>query len=172
MYQGGASVIFGDSPQGEQDGRMPILGSDHRDLKGRRLDFHNPPLRQTDRSVERLQDYYIVQLLGEDRLNERKSFVSLDCMTWAQLPTVHPVIAASARLIRKRFSGNMGNEFLVTEPGPSKDEAPVDLPEEAVAMRQIEEQDGGGTIITTTIKEEQVRSCDLIASSFLIVRLK
>eukprot|EP00035_Acanthoeca_spectabilis_P021108 m.436369 g.436369 ORF g.436369 m.436369 type:complete len:292 (-) comp17966_c0_seq1:129-1004(-) len=101
------------------------------------------------------KDYYIVQLLGEDRLNERKSFVSLDCMTWAQLPTVHPVIAASARLIRKRFSGNMGNEFLVTEPGPSKDEAPVDLPEEAVAMRQIEEQDGGGTIITTTIKEEQ-----------------
>jgi hypothetical protein len=97
-----------------------------------------------------------VQLLGEDRLNERKSFVSLDCMTWAQLPVVHPVIAASANLIRKRFSGNMGNEFVVTEPGPTKEEAPIDLPDEAIAMRQIEDQDGGGTTVTTTIKEEQV----------------
>mmetsp|Transcript_3769 Transcript_3769/g.9478 ORF Transcript_3769/g.9478 Transcript_3769/m.9478 type:complete len:292 (+) Transcript_3769:77-952(+) len=107
------------------------------------------------RIVGTSKDYYIVQLLGDDMLNDRKSFVSLDCMTWAQLPTVHPVIAASAKLIRKRFTGNMGNEFVVTEPGPSKDEAPVDLPEEAVAMRQIDAQDGGNTIITTTIKEEQ-----------------
>jgi len=98
-----------------------------------------------------------VQLLGEDYLTERKAFVSMDCMTWAQLPTVHPVIASSAKLIRKRFSGNMGAEFTVTEPGPSKDEAPIDLPSEAKAMRQVEEQDGGGTLITTTIKEEQVR---------------
>jgi len=96
-----------------------------------------------------------VQLLGEDYLTERKAFVSMDCMTWAQLPTVHPVIASSAKLIRKRFSGNMGAEFTVTEPGPSKDEAPIDLPSEAKAMRQVEEQDGGGTLITTTIKEEQ-----------------
>lgn len=100
------------------------------------------------------KDYYIVQVVGKDRLAERKSFVSLDCMTWAQLPVVHPVIAESAKLIRKRFTGNMGNEFVVTEPGPSKDEAPTDLPEEVQAMRSVEEQDGGSTIVTTTIKEE------------------
>jgi hypothetical protein len=50
--------------------------------------------------------------------------------TIQQLPVVHPVIAASAKRIRKRFTGNMGNEFVVTEPGLTKDQPPLELPAE------------------------------------------
>jgi hypothetical protein len=35
-----------------------------------------------------LQDYYIVQLVDQDRLSTRKAFVSVDCMTWAQVSMI------------------------------------------------------------------------------------
>jgi len=114
------------------------------------------------RVVGTAKDYIIVQVVGEDRLTSRKSFYSMDCTTWAQLPEVHPVIAASAKLIQKRFTGNPSHEFTVSEPGPSKAEAPVDLPAEVKALQTIEEKEEGATI--TTIISEDKRLAAVVAA--------
>lgn len=102
-------------------------------------------------------NYFIAQGLGaevEIKPEGRKLFYSQDCVTWAQLPEVHQVIANSAKKIRKRFTGTASNEFTVSEPGPSADEAPVDLPAEVAALRKTASQEDGVTI-TTTISEDK-----------------
>jgi len=99
-------------------------------------------------------DYFICQGFGKQALTDRKSFYSMDCLNWAQLPTVHPVIAASAKLIKGRFTGSASNEFTVTEPGPSADEAPVDLPDDVKALRSVDQKEEGSTV-TTTIAEDK-----------------
>lgn len=99
-------------------------------------------------------DYYICQGYGDSALSDRKSFYSVDCMNWAQLPTIHPVIAASAKLITSRFTGSASNEFTVTEPGPSAGDAPVDLPDEVKALRTVDEKEEGSTV-TTKVSEDK-----------------
>jgi radial spoke head protein 9 len=99
-------------------------------------------------------NYYVAQGFGKSQLTDVKNFYTHDCISWAQLPEVHPVIAASAQRIRTRFTGSASNEFVVSEPGPSADEAPVDLPDDVKAMRSTEEKEDG-TTITTTISEER-----------------
>lgn len=98
--------------------------------------------------------YYIAQGLGKSQLGDRKSFYTQDCVTWAQLPAVHPVIVNSSKKIKKRFTGTASHEFLVQEPGPSADEAPVDLPADVALLRKEQETETGVTI-TTTITEEK-----------------
>ena len=52
----------------------------------------------------------------------------MDCIHWAQLPQVHPIIAKSCAKIRGRFTGNPSHEFTVTEAGPAKNEERPELP--------------------------------------------
>eukprot|EP00040_Diaphanoeca_grandis_P040117 m.261309 g.261309 ORF g.261309 m.261309 type:complete len:290 (-) comp41853_c0_seq1:200-1069(-) len=98
--------------------------------------------------------YHIAQGIGASELTDRKSFYSKECAKFAELPYVHEVIAASAKKIRTRFTGSASKEFVVTEPGPSASEEPVDLPAEVSALRQTETTEDGETI-TTTITEDK-----------------
>jgi len=105
------------------------------------------------------QDYYIAQGFGENEVTDRKSFYSVmetgdqrDGVTWAELKKVHPVLAATARKITKRFTGNPGDEEPVTEPGPDPQSPPLDLPQELKEMRKTESSDGS-SYVTTQVKE-------------------
>lgn len=99
-------------------------------------------------------NYYIAQGFGKSKFSSSKAFYTHDCISWAQLPDIHPVIAASAQRIKTRFTGSASNEFVVSEPGPAADEAPVELPDEVKAIRTTEVKEDG-TTITTTISEEK-----------------
>ncbi len=59
---------------------------------------------------------------------------SLDCVTWAQLPSVHAVTLASCNRLNARFTGSPSHEYTVTEPGPSASDAPLDLPREVCPL--------------------------------------
>lgn len=101
------------------------------------------------------RDYYIAQAYGANELTDRKTFYSTDhCVSWLELPQVHPVIAKSAGKLSVRFTGNATHEYTVTEPGPAASDEPVDLPAEVAAMRTTETKDAG-TEVTTKIKEDQ-----------------
>lgn len=101
------------------------------------------------------RDYFIAQGFGQNQVTDRKSFYSTDhCVTWLELPKVHPVTAASARRLTVRFTGNATYEYTVTEPGPSPSDAPLDLPPDVEKTRQKTQNDDGSEI-TTTIKEDQ-----------------
>lgn len=106
------------------------------------------------RIIGTARDYFIAQGVGENELTDRKTFFSTDCVLWAQLPVVHPVIAASAKRIKTRFTGTASTESFVTEPGPSENEAPLDLPADVSACRKSETKDEG-VVVTTVIIEEK-----------------
>ena len=53
----------------------------------------------------------------------------MDCITWAKLLDVHPVIAASCQRISTRLVGNPSNEYTVQEKEEERD-APSGLPQE------------------------------------------
>eukprot|EP00730_Choanoeca_flexa_P011870 TRINITY_DN2870_c0_g1_i1.p1 TRINITY_DN2870_c0_g1~~TRINITY_DN2870_c0_g1_i1.p1 ORF type:complete len:146 (+),score=14.65 TRINITY_DN2870_c0_g1_i1:59-496(+) len=74
-------------------------------------------------------DYFIAQGYNDDPF-QRKSFMSLDCIHWAQLPELHEILIKAAASIRTRFTGNPAHEYTVQEAGPNADEARPDLPDE------------------------------------------
>lgn len=113
------------------------------------------------------KDYFIAQgVSGTDPIfSPRKSFVSLDCVTWAQLPEVHPTLAASALKIRARFTGNLSNEYSVVEAGPGPEQAQEQLPEEVDALRRTENKEDGTTQITTVITEDRRLAATVAAIS-------
>lgn len=101
------------------------------------------------------RDYYVAHGYGDDELREKKAFYSVDnCVTFLELPKIHPVTAASAQRISSRFTGTSTHEYTVKEPGPAPDSAPLDLPAEVESSRTIEESDGVSEL-TTVIKEDQ-----------------
>jgi len=76
-------------------------------------------------------DYYIAQAYATaDALSPATTFYSQDCVSWAMLQPVHPVLAAACGRVRTRFTGNPSTEVLVTEPGPGPEEARPELPAE------------------------------------------
>lgn len=113
------------------------------------------------------KDYFIAQgLQGSDPVGSpRKSFVSLDGVTWAQLPEVHPVLAASALRIRTRFTGNLSHEYSVVEPGPTPDQPHQRLPEDVESLRKQETKEDGSTQVTTTVAEDKRISATVAAIS-------
>eukprot|EP00056_Hartaetosiga_gracilis_P010234 m.150058 g.150058 ORF g.150058 m.150058 type:complete len:298 (-) comp13277_c0_seq5:2228-3121(-) len=84
-----------------------------------------------------------------------KTFYSVDCIRWAQLPEMHQVIINSCKRIKGRFTGNPSHEFTVSEPGLSSEEERPSLPEEVEAIRHEETVGDGSTVVTTTISEEK-----------------
>eukprot|EP00051_Salpingoeca_urceolata_P017620 m.242255 g.242255 ORF g.242255 m.242255 type:complete len:172 (+) comp19006_c6_seq6:298-813(+) len=65
------------------------------------------------------RDYLVAQgFAAADPLVPAKSFYSTDGVTWAQLPEVHPMLAATCNRINNRFTGNPSHEYTVTEPAP------------------------------------------------------
>lgn len=101
------------------------------------------------------KDYYIAQGLGADPVSDRKSFYSTDhCVSWMQMPDVHPVTQASAKRITTRFTGTASHEYTVTEPGPSPTDPQPDLPAEVAKTRSTEQSSDDSTVVTTTITEE------------------
>jgi len=100
--------------------------------------------------------YHVAQGIGANELNDRKYFYSKECAKFAELPFVHPVICASAKRIKTRFTGSASKEYVVTEPGPDVSEAPVNLPAEVEALRQSETTDDGTTISTTITEEKRL----------------
>ncbi|EGD80944.1 hypothetical protein PTSG_01527 [Salpingoeca rosetta] len=81
-------------------------------------------------------DYHIAQGSNDDGY-ATKSFYSMDCIRWAQLPEIHPVLAKSCAKIRGRFTGNPSHEFTVE------------------AIRSEETKGDGSIVVTTTITEEK-----------------
>lgn len=75
-------------------------------------------------------DYYIAQGFGAEAMATPTTFYSQDCVNWAMLQTVHPVLAATCARIRTRFTGNPSTEVQVVEPGPSPEQAKPDVPAE------------------------------------------
>jgi hypothetical protein len=55
---------------------------------------------------------------------------SMDCVKWAQLPEIHPVVMKSCSLLRGRFTGSPSYETTVQESGPAADEERPELPED------------------------------------------
>eukprot|EP00039_Didymoeca_costata_P001664 m.54142 g.54142 ORF g.54142 m.54142 type:complete len:300 (+) comp10905_c0_seq2:128-1027(+) len=101
------------------------------------------------------RDYYIAQGFGKDELKEKKGFYSVDnCVSFLELPKLHPVTAASAQRITTRFTGTATHEYTVKEPGPSESDPPLDLPPDVEASRITDDNDGSPTV-TSTIKEDQ-----------------
>ena len=98
-----------------------------------------------------VRDYYIAQASHDSPIVGKKSFYrygcaanaalgclvaffaysislrSLDCVKWAQLPSVPTAFAVAASKIRSRFTGNPSHEYTVIESYPGN--AP-DVPEE------------------------------------------
>lgn len=108
------------------------------------------------------QDYYIAQGYYENEVTERKSFYSSNGgVTWAELKVVHPVLAATAKRITKRFVGDPGDVEVVTEPGPSPSDPPLDLPADVKEIRKVDTSDGT-SIVTTQVKEE-IRLATIVA---------
>lgn len=65
----------------------------------------------------------------------------MDCIKWAQLPPIHPVLQKSCSLVRGRFTGSPSYETTVQETGPSTEEERPELPEE-VRVRETSEKNG------------------------------
>jgi radial spoke head protein 9 len=107
-------------------------------------------------------DYYIAQGYNDDPFT-RKTFMSVDCIKWAQLPDAHPVLVKAASSIRTRFTGNPSHEYTVKETGPASDEERPNLPAEVAAMRKEETTSDGAVVITTTLSEER-RLAAVVAS--------
>lgn len=89
-------------------------------------------------------------------------FYTQDCVNWAQLQPVHPVLSATCSRIRTRFTGNPSTEVTVVEPGPSADVARTDgsdavppMPSDLVAARKEETKEDGSLTITTTVTEDR-----------------
>lgn len=83
------------------------------------------------------RDMFIAQgYAGKDEFAAPTAFYSTDCVTWAQLPVVHPVIAATAEKINGRFSGDPAREYVISEPMPA--DPPTNLPDE------VRRERGGG----------------------------
>eukprot|EP00055_Hartaetosiga_balthica_P005145 m.14643 g.14643 ORF g.14643 m.14643 type:complete len:297 (-) comp4347_c0_seq1:159-1049(-) len=99
-------------------------------------------------------DYHIAQGSNNDGYNF-KTFYSVDCIRWAQLPDLHAVLVKSCKRIKGYFTGNPSHEFVVQEPGLKSNEERPTLPEEVEAIRKEETVGDGTTIITTTITEEK-----------------
>ena len=102
------------------------------------------------------KDYFIAQGHGGDAMAGVKSFYSEDCLVWAQLPQVHEVIAASALKIKSRFTGTLGFEKTVAEPGPSPSDAPLELPAEVAALRKEDAKEDGTTVYTTVTEVKRL----------------
>jgi len=109
-------------------------------------------------------DYFVAQgqPQGQDPF-ARKSFYSMDCIKWAQLPDVHPVLLKSCSLIRGRFTGSPSHETTVQETGPAPDDNRPELPQEVSALR-IEETKGDGSLLVTTRIPEEIRLAATIKS--------
>mgnify|MGYP001296968440 CR=1 FL=1 len=102
------------------------------------------------------RDYLVAVGLGATPA-ARKLYYSTDGAAWAQLPEVHPVIAASCLKLRTRFTGDASAECAVVEPKP---DAPVSLPADAERLRS--EADGQ---ITTRVTEEMRLAAAVAAAS-------
>jgi radial spoke head protein 9 len=90
----------------------------------------------------------------------------VDCINWAQLPDVHPVIVASCSKIRSLFSGNPSHEYTVKEPGASMDEERPELPADVESIRSEETKGDGSIVVTTVISEEKRLSATVQAIDF------
>lgn len=102
------------------------------------------------------RDYFIAQGVGDDALGVAKNFYSTDCLSWAMLPEVHPVLAASSLRIKTRFTGTASKEYTVTEPGPLASDPPLDLPADVAAARKTETKDETVTVTTTLTEEKRL----------------
>lgn len=98
------------------------------------------------------QDYYIAQGLGSNHILDKKSFLSVDGVTWAQLPALHPVLMATALRIKGRLVGTPSHEYIVQEPSTPANSS---VPPEVQALRKEERRDDGSAVYTTTITEEK-----------------
>eukprot|EP00043_Microstomoeca_roanoka_P021484 m.255307 g.255307 ORF g.255307 m.255307 type:complete len:294 (+) comp19354_c0_seq1:366-1247(+) len=110
-------------------------------------------------------DYHIAQGSFDSGFNI-KSFYSLDCIRWAQLPEIHPVLAKSCAKIRGRFTGNPSHEFTVIEPGTPANEHRPQLPAELEAIRKEETKGDGSIVVTTVITEEKRLAAAIQAIDF------
>ncbi|EDQ91947.1 uncharacterized protein MONBRDRAFT_23250 [Monosiga brevicollis MX1] len=81
-------------------------------------------------------DYYIAQGYNQDPF-QRKNFMSLDCIKWAHVADVHPVLIASAQGLTTRFTGNPSHEYTVA------------------SLRKEETKSDNTVIVTTTLSEEK-----------------
>lgn len=98
------------------------------------------------------QDYFIAQGLGSNHLTDKKSFFSVDGVTWAQLPALHPVLLNTCLRIKGRLTGSAAHEYLVQEPATSFNST---VPPEVSLLRKEERKEDGSVMYTTTLTEEK-----------------
>eukprot|EP00049_Salpingoeca_infusionum_P005722 m.96175 g.96175 ORF g.96175 m.96175 type:complete len:293 (+) comp13065_c0_seq1:387-1265(+) len=111
-------------------------------------------------------DYYIAQGRPKGDPFKTKSFYSTDCISWAQLPDTHPVLASTCAKIRGMFTGNPSHEFTVREAGATADQAKPEIPAELAAIRQEETKGDGSIVVTTTVTEEKRLAAAVMAINF------
>lgn len=92
------------------------------------------------------------QGIAIDPVSTKKSFFSLDCVKWAQVASVHPVVVSSAGKIRGRFTGNPSHEYSVSEVHTDKSH---DVPEEVKSIRSEVVREDGSKQVTTLITEDK-----------------
>eukprot|EP00051_Salpingoeca_urceolata_P017615 m.242208 g.242208 ORF g.242208 m.242208 type:complete len:293 (+) comp19006_c6_seq1:298-1176(+) len=99
------------------------------------------------------RDYLVAQgFAAADPLVPAKSFYSTDGVTWAQLPEVHPMLAATCNRINNRFTGNPSHEYTVTEPAPPPG---TDIPADLAELRKETTREDGAKEIISTVSEDK-----------------
>lgn len=96
------------------------------------------------------QDYLIAQGVGANPITDKKSFFSVDGVTWAQLPALHPILVNTCLKIAGRLTGNPAHEYNVQEPAGS-----TSLPAEVQSLRKEQRKEDGSLVAVTTVTEEK-----------------